>query len=170
MRHLPIAVLIAMLASAYPGESAAAQELGPGADVRVRYCAPASEGDGCRWIRGSAVSVGRESLTVRDASGVQTPVPLTPDTRVHMLAGRRRNTAIGLVGGALAGMLFGSLAEGECSEMCGIYPLLGLGGGAFLGGAIGYMMQSDRWVEAEVPRSAAITAMPTRRAGVNIAF
>jgi hypothetical protein len=146
-----------------------AQGVVEGAEVRARVCAEASEDDACRWIRGSVVALGGGSLTVRDASGVETPVPWTPATRVRVLSGRRRNTGIGLVGGALAGLLVGALAEGECSEMCGIYPLLGIGGGAILGGAIGYAMTSDRWVAVDPPRGAALT-LRGRRVGVSIAF
>lgn len=155
-------------------ELAVHESVAPGVDVRVRHCV-AGPADRCTRARGSLVAASDESITVRDASGVERTLPWTGETDVRYAAGRRGNALRGALGGALVGGGVGLAGQGRCAEMCGIYPAIGLGSGLLLGALVGSLIHSDRW-EAATPQHRepviSMIAAPSGApgAGLRIAF
>jgi hypothetical protein len=161
-------VRLAMVAAALlvPGRMAAQAPTGPAVGDTVRVAAPAL-GPG---IRGELVAVHGDTMFI-NRYGATLAVPMSQVERVDV---RRQRSTLGAVArgvswgapmGFAAGFLLGTAAEGggnpDCADDCHQLPAIGaasgLAMGIVLGGLIGAISPSGRWVQVYSRRRVALS-------------
>ena len=132
----------------------AAAQQGPVQEPVPRQRVRLTLSDGTRVV-GTAAAAGRDSLVLRSPSGGTSYA--WPDLlRVEVSRGRRNyaaaGAAIGFGAGLVGGLIVGARAcehdeDGEfgCLGPLMMAPVIGVGTGLFFGGAVGGVIQRDRW-------------------------
>jgi hypothetical protein len=177
MRNLIMCLALFSLGAPPAAVPQAPPPLTPGSLIRVQVDTHGSP----RWIQGTLVSAAVDSVLLVRAGHTDTLAFATGSlTRVETSAERRNRAGHGaLVGGAIGaglGLAIGIAAAAEdCSGFCAVESgegtmataavILGVLGTA-VGGAIGSVSHSERWVRVTMP--IALGATRGRRLGVAI--
>jgi hypothetical protein len=149
--RLPLLAALLLLAA-----PAAAQRLEPGARVRIHPSCSADER--CEMVVGELQALDNEHATIRDREGWVLTVLLAPTTRIDLSHGFRRRYPEGLVLGALAGAVLGTLFIGPCDDfvLAGAraggcrdsLPIYLVAGGA-VGVLVGWQSKEEQWVRVQ---------------------
>lgn len=155
LARLASSVLCLLLVGARLG---AAQIPASGARIRVR---PATCRDAagaalkrCPAIIGRLIALQGDSLVVETVDRSPQTIALGGGTRVDVSTGAHGHALLGVLGGAVAGLVAGEVlatSEGGCSsgigggEMCGMYDVIGLAAGAGLGALVGALIRTEGW-------------------------
>ena len=147
---LVTAVLAGMYLLPREARSQETLELGSSISVgtRVRVLAPTSR---VSPVRGMVMELDNESLLLRTEDATHLRLPRGAITQLEVSVGERRQTAKGLLLGAVIGGA--SFGVGACCTRIGSSSMsdqakvvsLGLVVGATCGAAIGYFIKKDRW-------------------------
>ncbi|HEU4556809.1 MAG TPA: hypothetical protein VFS20_03130 [Longimicrobium sp.] len=145
----------ALILSAGLAGPAAAQNPDVPRNVRVRLTLA---GDRAQHVVGVVVPDGGDSLMVRTRDSLAV-IPRERVQRVELSGRGGRRIRTGMLIGFAAGAVVGGVAGLTCPEDCqpGMSLILGGGGGgvgAILGGAIGALVRSERWMDVNQARSA----------------
>jgi hypothetical protein len=147
--------------------TAAAQDL-VGQDVRLTLQPPEGK------VRGRVLTLDAEHLVLQP-KGLANPLEISrvDVVRTEVHAGRKRNVLKGAIGGALAwGALVGLVAAFDTLDESGVGEPLLIGGMIATGAGVGFLIQTDKWQDHELPPAGVSSLGPRRglRAAVTIRF
>ena len=175
MRAYRNAVMLISLGLAAPAAEAVAQAASPapGDRVRVNVC-DRGGGSSCWRIVGSFVSWTPDRIVLRDSLGVERGITAGPRSVLEVSRGKRSLLGRGLLFGFLGGAGLGAVAtlgcRHEASDDIGLcyawWPLLA-GAGTVVGGLVGAMSTTERWISADQPQGLTVTG---NRGGVRVGF
>jgi len=152
-----------------------APPIAAGDRVRVRADCPAGSRmtatPGCAAVVGQVSAFHGDTIFVaRRAGEAAHPISLGQSSSIEVSAGRRYFTAVGLLGGALAGFVAGAMLDtGPCDssdgDPCGIQYVATVPLGMLLGGVL---ISREVWRTA--PLHAASFGVMPRKGGVTVAL
>ena len=158
---------------------AVAQTNLPGVGSRVRV----TPDDDMRGLIGHVRHLTADSITIAlEGAAADTTLPFQRISRLQISTGKDPGLGLGggavsgLLIGSLAGVAFGGLAYMTCNSECGLWFLIavpaGAVGGFVIGGIMGVARPPDRWEDVTLPRRQSGMGGLGRatRIGISIAF
>lgn len=184
MRRIAFCLATLALLAARPAVSQV-RSLEEGTRVRV---SPAASVSSARWVVGTVLASGPDSLTLLRADTRQ-PLSLHRDEidAVQVSAGTRptgatmaRYALVGTVIGASAGALLGVAAYEQDREsgweilsrgdMAAIFGVTGGLSGAGIGGLLGWRSSGEQWASVPLPASPSVAVRPGGAVGVTLSL